>query len=112
VRFSLGGTDYEIDLSKRNAAAFRRQLAPFVEAARRAGPRRRPVRSAVSRERSADIRAWAKQQGIAVSPRGRIPASVVEQYEAAVRSPGPASTPRRPPKLVPVQAPAERQTPK
>jgi len=84
VRFGLGGADYEIDLSRKNAAAFRRQLAPFIEHARRAGrgPRRRPGRTASSRERSADIRAWAKDQGITVSDRGRIPASVAEQYDA------------------------------
>jgi hypothetical protein len=85
VRFGLGGTDYEIDLSKKNAAAFRRKIAPFIEHARRAGrgQRRRPGRTASSRERSGDIRAWAKDQGITVNDRGRIPASVVEQYEAA-----------------------------
>ena len=32
VRFGLGGADYEIDLSTKNANAFRRQLAPFIEA--------------------------------------------------------------------------------
>jgi len=42
-----------------------------------------PVRILPSRERSGDIRAWAKGQGIPVSERGRIPASVVQQYEAA-----------------------------
>jgi nucleoid-associated protein Lsr2 len=85
VRFGLGGTDYEIDLSRKNAAAFRRKVAPFIEHARRAGrgQRRRPGRTASSRERSADIRAWAKDQGITVSDRGRIPASVAEQYDAA-----------------------------
>ena len=85
VRFGLGGAEYEIDLSKRNATEFRRQLAPFIEHARRAGrgARRRPGRTASSRERSADIRAWAKDQGITVSDRGRIPANVAEQYEAA-----------------------------
>jgi hypothetical protein len=36
-----------------------------------------------SRQRSGDIRAWAKGRGIAVSERGRIPASVVEQYQVA-----------------------------
>ena len=87
VRFGLGGAEYEIDLSKKNAAAFRRQLAPFIEHARKAGrgQRRRPGRTASSRERSGGIRAWAKDQGIAVSDRGRIPASVVEQYEAATK---------------------------
>jgi hypothetical protein len=87
VRFGLGGSEYEIDLSKKNATAFRRQLAPFIDHARKAGrgPRRRPGRGASSRERSGDIRAWAKDRGIAVSDRGRIPASVVEQYEAATK---------------------------
>src|SRR5262249_40803326 len=85
VRFGLGGTEYEIDLSTKNANAFRRQLAPFIEHARKTGrgQRRRPGRTASSRERSADIRAWAKDQGITVSDRGRISASVAEQYGAA-----------------------------
>jgi hypothetical protein len=88
VRFGLDGAEYEIDLSIRNATAFRKQLAPFTERARRAGrgPRSRPVRSASSRERSADIRAWAKNQGFTVSDRGRIPASVVDQYQAAAKT--------------------------
>jgi hypothetical protein len=85
ARFGLGGAQYEIDLSTKNAAAFRRQLAPFIDHARKAGsqPRRRPGRTAASRERSGGIRAWAKDQGIALSDRGRIPASVVERYQAA-----------------------------
>ncbi len=87
VRFAIDGTEYEIDLSKKNAKTFRRGLAPFVEHARKAGrgQRRRPVRSAATRERSGDIRAWAKAQGIPVSDRGRIPASVTGQYDAATR---------------------------
>ena len=85
VRFSVGGAEYEIDLNKKNAAAFRRKLAPFIEHARPAGrrPRRRAGRSAAGRERGAAIRAWAADQGIAVSARGRIPADVVERYDAA-----------------------------
>jgi len=85
VRFGLGGAEYEIDLSNKNAAAFRRKLAPFIDHARKAGrgQRRRAGHSSASRERSASIRAWAKDQGIAVSQRGRIPARVVEQYQAA-----------------------------
>jgi Lsr2 len=87
VRFGIDGAAYEIDLSTKNAAAFRQQLAPFIGHARRAGrgPRRRPGRTSASRERSGSIRAWAQAQGIAVSARGRIPAGVVEQYEAAQR---------------------------
>ena len=46
---------------------------------------RRGGRTAASRQRSSDIRAWARQQGLSVSERGRIPASVVQQYEAAAK---------------------------
>jgi hypothetical protein len=84
VRFAFDGTDYEIDLNAKNAAAFGKQLAPYLEHARRAGRAqpRRPGRA--GRQRPGDIRAWAKEQGLAVSERGRIPASVLEQYHAAI----------------------------
>jgi hypothetical protein len=85
VRFGVDGAEYEIDLSTKNAAAFRRKLALFTGHARKAGrgQRRRSARTGASRDRSGSIRAWAKQSGIAVSARGRIPASVVAQYQAA-----------------------------
>ena len=86
VRFGVGGTEYEIDLSKKNAKAFRAGVAPFVEHARRAGrgSRRQSARPAAARDHSSDIRAWAKAEGIAISERGRIAAGVVAQYEAAI----------------------------
>lgn len=84
VRFGLDGAEYEIDLSGKNARKFRKRLAPFVEHAHRvAAGQRRPARTAASRQRSRDIRAWAKQQGIELSDRGRMPASIVNQYEAS-----------------------------
>jgi hypothetical protein len=85
VRFALDGAAYEIDLSTKHAKALRRKLEPFISHARRAGrgPRRRAGQNAASRDRSDGIRAWAKAHGIAVSDRGRIPASVAEQYQAA-----------------------------
>lgn len=83
VHFSFAGAEYEIDLSKENASRFRKELAPFVTYARAASRgRRRPARPASTRQRSADIRAWAKEQGIGVSDRGRIPVNVIERYEA------------------------------
>ncbi len=87
LRFGLGGADYEIDLNAANAAAFRRQLASFIDHARIAGTgqRIRPARTASGGVRGAQIRAWAKGKGIEVSDRGRIPAAVIEQYEAAAR---------------------------
>lgn len=86
VRFAVGGAEYEIDLNKKNAAAFRKQVAPFIEHARRTGRGpRRAGRSVAGRERGAAIRTWAAEQGIPVSARGRIAADVVEQYDAATR---------------------------
>jgi hypothetical protein len=85
VRFAFDGTEYEIDLSAKNAAAFSKLLAPYIEHGRKTGraQARRAGRTASSRQRSGDIRAWAKEHGLAVSERGRIPASVAEQYHAA-----------------------------
>jgi hypothetical protein len=87
VRLGFDGTDYEIDLNTKNAQAFRNKLAPFIERART--PRRRPARpaapTAAGRQRSTEVRAWAREHGIAVSARGRIAASVLEQYQTAAR---------------------------
>jgi Lsr2 len=88
IQFGLGNTQYEIDVCGRHAQEIRASLEPFVAHARKAGTpagggRRRRDRSAANREQSADIRSWAKDRGIQVSERGRIPASVVKEYEQA-----------------------------
>jgi hypothetical protein len=85
LRFAFDSSAYEIDLNAKNAAAFGKQPAPYLEHARKAGRAqpRRPGRATSNRQRSGDIRAWAKEHGLAVSERGRIPASVAEQYHAA-----------------------------
>ncbi|MGI5165516.1 histone-like nucleoid-structuring protein Lsr2 [Spirillospora sp. CA-253888] len=84
VAFSIDGVSYEIDLSGANAKKLRDSLQPFVEKSRKAGAaRRRRARTGSNRERSAEIRAWAKARGIKVNERGRIPQNVIEQYEAA-----------------------------
>ena len=50
VRFGLGGSEYEMDLNKKNVKRFRKQLAPYIEHARKGGrgQRRRTVRTSVS----------------------------------------------------------------
>lgn len=87
VQFALDGTAYEIDLSAKNAKAMRDTLADYVASARKAGrgggTRRRSGGSSDSRQRTGEIRAWAKQQGLKVSERGRVSADIVAQYEAA-----------------------------
>ncbi|MFC6879743.1 MULTISPECIES: histone-like nucleoid-structuring protein Lsr2 [Actinomadura] len=85
VAFSIDGASYEIDLSGANAKKLRDSLQPFVEKSRKAGARTRGrrQRGTSSRERSAEIRAWAKNNGVKVNERGRIPAHVIEKYDAA-----------------------------
>jgi hypothetical protein len=89
VRFAVGGTDYEIDLIAKNAAAFRQQLARYLQHAPQASQptAARAGADTASRERSADIWAWAKDQGIALSGCGRILANIAQQYQAAMGQP-------------------------
>jgi hypothetical protein len=99
VSFAIDGRSYEIDLSDQNTARLRDALAPFIDAARRAGGGRssgrgrgraqskppavpeKPARS--SREETAAIRQWAREHGHQISDRGRIPKNVVEAYKAS-----------------------------
>lgn len=84
IHFSLDGTNYEIDLNAKNAAALRKALEKYTEAGRK-------VRGASARGRaksSSDVdpkavRAWAASHKIDVPARGRIPGSVIEKYKAA-----------------------------
>jgi hypothetical protein len=88
LRFGLGAAEYEIDLSAANASRLRAQLAPFVEHARMTArnPRAGAGRSAAGRRDSARVRSWAKEHGIEISERGRIPAGVIKQYDAEITS--------------------------
>lgn len=94
VSFALDGVTYAIDLSDENAAQLRDALAPYVGAARKdSGRGRRSNVTHISsgrRGRSTGdvdpktVRAWAAENGIAISARGRIPADIVAQYQQAV----------------------------
>ena len=85
LTFGLDGVSYEIDLSSGNAGKLRNELAQYVEHSRKANApaRRRRTRSGAGREQSARIREWAKQHGKKISERGRIPADILAEYEAA-----------------------------
>lgn len=91
LAFSLDGVSYEIDLSDKNAAKLRDSLAGYIDKARKvggkAGARGRGRSTGTARKASSaktgEIRAWAKANGYEVNERGRIPATVVEQYETA-----------------------------
>jgi hypothetical protein len=60
-------------------------LAPYIADARKAGARR-PARGRRN-PRPIDthqVREWAKEQGIQVKDRGRVPADIVEKYRQAI----------------------------
>jgi hypothetical protein len=86
VRFRVDSAEYEIDLSKKNAAAFRKKLAPFIDPCPQGRAGTAPPTGA-DREPGPQRRypGVGENQGIAVSARGRIPAGVVEQYHAATK---------------------------
>ena len=85
--FSLDGRDYEIDLCEKHSQKFDEALRRFADKARKVTGRvtRTKRRTAAHRRHSAEVRAWAKRNGIAVSDRGRIPAQVSARYEASHR---------------------------
>ena len=82
--FSLDGRDYEIDLCERHSQKFDEVLSRFAEKARKVTNRvsKPKRRTTAHRQRSAQIREWAKQSGMDVSDRGRIPANVIAKYDA------------------------------
>ena len=100
VEFAYRGKSYRLDLNDKNASELDDVLSPYIAAAENAGGvqssrgGRRSSRSGGSRPRPSgdgtssapdpkDVRAWAEANGVQVSARGRIPASVREQYKAA-----------------------------
>lgn len=86
VRFALDGTEFEIDLAGKNADELRGVLARFVDAGRKTtGSKSGPAirRLAPSADTKA-VRAWATENGIAVSSRGRIQDDVVQRYLATL----------------------------
>lgn len=93
IMFTVRGVTYEFDASAETAREFDEAFAGYVESARRvgkaassAGHVRGVGRAPVDREQTRAIREWAREQGHAVSNRGRIPADVKKAFEAAHRA--------------------------
>ena len=92
VSFALDGIEYDIDLSANNAGGLRKVLAEFVESGRRVTGRKNrgtpalvhtTVHAGGDKAQNQAIRNWARSQGYPVSDRGRIPADLVERFQAA-----------------------------
>ncbi|MET0820624.1 MAG: Lsr2 family protein [Aeromicrobium sp.] len=89
IRFSIGGSDYSIDLTDAEADELRSTFDKYVKVASRASSRgtqstsRKSSGSGRTPEELAHIRAWAKENGHTVSERGRIKSEVLEAFDAA-----------------------------
>lgn len=90
LTFSLDGVEYAIDLSAKNAGKLRDALAQFVGHAQRVGGRkqrgagtRTPVKAGGDKAQNQAIREWARSQGKQISDRGRIPAELIAEFQAA-----------------------------
>lgn len=86
ITFALEGTEYSIDLNSKNKKKLQDALAPFIAAGQKVSRTRRQGKRSTassSKSRSAEIRAWGRDNGYEVPARGRVPQSVVDAYEAA-----------------------------
>lgn len=100
IEFSVGGKNYVIDLSEQHADEFNKALAPYIEharRARRAPANKRKSRSSseaarVKRQKNAEIRTWALENGVTVSKRGQLGQDTIAAYEAAHAAPTAEST--------------------
>lgn len=97
IRLGWNGDWRELELSKKNLASLAKALDKYWVAGRPVAAERPPVRRRRSKSPTTSsratkttrnpraIRAWAKESGIAVPARGRIPADVERQYNEANR---------------------------
>ena len=85
INFSIDGTEYEIDLNDAHATELRGALNKYTSVARKTTGRARPARKpgGIGGTDTKAVRAWAIENGIAISSRGRVQADVVARYEAA-----------------------------
>ena len=83
---TLGGAEYQIDLCASHRKPYNDLLEIITMDGRRVSMRGRQHPAARKQpgrtNRNAEIRAWAKEQGIDVSARGRIADEVVQKYDA------------------------------
>ena len=88
VHITLDGASYELDLSAANAQRLRKDFGKWLSNARKVSKEVSGRRSSSDSEsqnsahRTRAIREWARANGYDLSDRGRIPADVVNAFEA------------------------------
>lgn len=81
IVFSINGKYYRLDLCDENKDRFETDLQPYIDAAEAIpAPRGTGRGSAANAASDAEIREWARGQGIEVPDRGRVKSDIVDQY--------------------------------
>ena len=85
VSFGLDGTSYEIDLNDKNAPPSATRWPGTSGTPARSAPRPAAAGGGAAAEGppAAEIREWARSQGMDVPERGRVSADVRSAYDAA-----------------------------
>jgi nucleoid-associated protein Lsr2 len=87
IKFSIGSTSYEMDLTEAEAGQFYDAVKKYTDVATKTGGRGSRSgggsTSKSDRGQTQAIRAWARENGLEVSDRGRISQDVQAAYSAA-----------------------------
>lgn len=85
ITFAVNGVEYSLDVADKQARKFHDTMQFYIDHGTKVGGRARRGSGGSSKKSNdtAKIKAWADEQGIDYPQRGRLPGSLIEQYEAA-----------------------------
>ncbi|MCS4490081.1 Lsr2 family protein [Corynebacterium sp. ES2794-CONJ1] len=79
IRFSVDGSSYVMDVSKKNRELFEQCIADFIPKARKDSS---PA-GATAKYDAKKVREWAQARGLHVAERGKISQEIISDYLAA-----------------------------
>ncbi|MFD8515153.1 Lsr2 family protein [Streptomyces antimycoticus] len=86
VSFAFDGKRYTVDLTEGEKEEFGELLSKYIDVAEEVTTTAQtaiPAQAQSSGPDPAKVRAWAQENGIEVNAKGRVPHSVIAQYERA-----------------------------
>lgn len=85
MKFSVDGSTYEVDVTDAERDEFKEAIAPYIAAGRKSAGSGRRATTSLPGDAPAPkaVRAWAREEGIELPSRGRIPTPVLDAYRAA-----------------------------
>lgn len=81
LEFSVDGRGYEVDLTESEIREVKKSLSDLIRIARSLSDEQGKVRKArQTGHTAAEVRAWAKREGITTPSKGRLPNSLLKQF--------------------------------